>query len=93
MLVEIIRSVAEETQEARGAYRHRLSAIGQCVRKLTYHAQGRTPEPFPGRTILVFDDSSWHEELSADWIRRSGYTLHSEQMAVDIFKLDCLVLI
>lgn len=91
MLVEIIRSVAEETQEARGAYRHRPSAIGQCIRKLTYHAQGRTPEPFPGRTILVFDDSSWHEELSANWIRHSGYTLHSEQMAVDVFKLDCLI--
>jgi hypothetical protein len=33
---------------------------------------------------LVFDDSSWHEELVADWIRKTTFKLHSEQMRVDL---------
>ncbi|KKK57684.1 hypothetical protein LCGC14_3052010, partial [marine sediment metagenome] len=41
------------------------------------------PTPWPNRALLVFDDSSWHEELVKDWIRKSAFTLHSEQMAVD----------
>jgi len=32
--------------------------------------------------MLVFDDSSWHEELTADWIRKTAFRLHSEQMEV-----------
>ena len=41
------------------------------------------------RFVLVLDDSKWHEELTADWLRKI-YTLHSEQMGVDIFRLDFL---
>jgi hypothetical protein len=38
----------------------------------------------PGRAILTMDDSSWHEELTADWIRKTSYKLHSEQMPLNI---------
>lgn len=51
---------------------------------MTYRALGATPKPFPGRSLLVFDDSSWHEELTKDLMRRSVYTVHSEQMAVEL---------
>ena len=37
----------------------------------------------PGRAILTMDDSSWHELLTADWINKSTYKLHSGQMAVE----------
>lgn len=43
-----------------------------------------TPKPIPGRGLLVFDDSSWHEELTKDLLRRSVYQIHSEQMPVEI---------
>jgi hypothetical protein len=42
----------------------------------------------PGRAILIMDDSSWHEELTADWIRKTNYTLHSQQMHVNIPMVD-----
>lgn len=87
MLVEILKKIAEETQEELQTYRHRPSSVGKCIRALVYHAQGAAPEPFPGRAIMVFDDSLWHEELTADWLRRSAYELHSRQMEIDIFTI------
>jgi len=32
---------------------------------------------------MVFDDGNWHQELIADWIRKSAYALHSEQMKIE----------
>jgi hypothetical protein len=32
---------------------------------------------------MVFDDGRWHQELLADWIRKSAYRLHSEGMRVE----------
>jgi hypothetical protein len=34
--------------------------------------------------MLIFDDSSWHEELTLNWLRQSLYRIHSEQMALDL---------
>jgi len=40
--------------------------------------------PLPGRAILVMDDSSWHEELTGDWLNKSAYQLHSQQMEINV---------
>jgi len=50
---------------------------------MVYHGLEFPREPFPGRMLLVFNDSSWHEELTADWIRKTIFRLHSEQMEID----------
>lgn len=88
MLVEAIKLVAEETQEDRQIYRHRPSSACRCIRSLVYHASGLESKTLPGRALLVFDDSKWHEELTANWIRKTAYKLHSEQMPVDIFEIN-----
>jgi len=87
MLAEIITKVAAEGQEEWGKFRPRPSAAKKCARALVYHAMDIPPQPFPGRGILVFDDSSWHEELTADWIQKTGYRLHSRQMEVEIVEI------
>ena len=88
MLVEIINRIAEETQEERQPYKHRPSSACRCIRSLVYHATGVEAKPLPGRALLVFDDGRWAEELTANWIRKSTYNLHSEQMYVDIFEIN-----
>jgi len=49
---------------------------------MVFQGMGVPRSPMPGRAVMIFDDSSWHEELSADWIRKSALQLHSQQMAV-----------
>ena len=85
MLADLLPKIAAETQEARQPYRPRPSLAGpeRCIRALTYDALGTPAASLAGRALLVFDDSSWHEQLTADWIRKSAYRLHSEQMRVD----------
>jgi len=85
MLADIIPKIAAEEQTEPHAYFPRPSMAGpdRCVRQMVYHANGTPPAPWPGRAVLVFDDSSWHEELTKDWIRKTAYALHSEQMAVE----------
>ena len=88
MLAEAIKRVAEETQEDRSMYCHRPSSVCRCIRALVYHAKGIEQKPLPGRALLVFDDSTWHEELTANWIRKTAYRLHSQQMEVDILTVN-----
>lgn len=88
MLVEAIKLVAEETQSERQPYRHRPSSVCRCIRSLVYHATGVETKPLPGRALLIFDDSSWQEELTADWIRKTAYGLNSQQMPVDILNVN-----
>ena len=66
-------------------YRPRPSSAGpeRCKRQMVYHARGEERAPLGGRAVLVFDDSSWHEELTRDWINKSAYQVHSDQMEVD----------
>ncbi len=74
---------------------HREGIDTRCIRSMVYHAGGFDPSPLPGRAQLVFDDSSWHETLTLDWIRKSIYKVHSEQMQVEVYgrrgKIDCLL--
>jgi CRISPR/Cas system-associated exonuclease Cas4 (RecB family) len=85
MIADIIHKVAGfERKDAQ--YRPRPSAAGQeiCAKKLVYHAQGVVGEQPADRMAMVLDDSSWHEELTADWICKSGYALHSRQMPITL---------
>lgn len=88
MLAEvIIRIAAEEAaEERRGAtWRPRCSSAGldRCSRREVYAALGATPAPLPGRTVLVFEDGDWGEELTLDRLRRSAYSVHSTQMPLN----------
>jgi len=73
-------------------YRHRPSNSSfthdychdtRCLRQMVYQSLGFPQEDLAGRAVLVFDDSSWHEELTKNWIDKSIIKLHSSQMKVD----------
>ena len=86
MLADVLVKVAGFEKEDHGLYTPRPSLAGpeRCIRQIVYWANG-TPEDrtIGDRFIMVLDDSSWHEHLTADWIRQSAYTLHSEQMHIN----------
>ncbi len=75
MLVELIAKNAGQTQEGYRKYYPSPSKAGRCIRSLVYHAMDVSPDPFPDRAILVFDDGHWDEELIKDYIRKTAYTL------------------
>jgi hypothetical protein len=92
MLAEVIHKVAQLLHDDTQAYHPRPSMCspefpdspGRCIRQMVYHRLGAPARPLPGRALLVFDDGRWHEELSAQWIQKTAYTLHSRQQGVDI---------
>ena len=88
MIADLIPKIAEFDQEARAEkkiYYPRPSLAGpdRCIRQMVYWGLGFEGKPLPGRTLVIFDDSSFHEELTLDWIRKSAFAVHSEQMEVD----------
>lgn len=84
MLAEIFTKLAEAEGGGRGKFYPRPSLAGpdRCMRSMVYWKLEYPPEPFPGRTFLVFDDGNWHEQLTLDWLRKSAFKPHSEQMEV-----------
>jgi hypothetical protein len=84
MIADIIPKIAAEEQGAEYKFSPRPSLAGpeRCIRSLVYYGLETPRDPWPGRAVMIFDDSSWHEELTADWIRRTTFDLHSEQMIV-----------
>lgn len=83
MIAEVILKVAGmESRESKYYPRPSLAGPERCLRQLCYFAQGYKGKPLQDRFKVVLDDSSWHEELTADWIRKSAYKLHSQQMEV-----------
>lgn len=92
MLADLIPKLAAMGQDEHHPYYPRPSLAspatqdnpGRCVRAMTYARLGTTPAPWPGRFLLVLDDSSWHEELTLDWLAKGAYTIHSRQMAIDL---------
>jgi hypothetical protein len=92
MLAEIIKEIAGQWQDEEHAYYPRPSIAGKerCTRQMVYWGANLPKEKLPGRSLLVMDDSSWHEDLTADWIRKSVYALHSEQMHINIFGMEHL---
>ncbi|ALA58001.1 hypothetical protein [Nitrospira moscoviensis] len=83
MLAELIHPLA-----AMGAqnwpYRPRPSSAGpnHCLRKLVYHAREFPRKQAHGRFLVVLDDSSWHEELTLNWIEQSAFQLRDRQTEV-----------
>jgi len=75
MLVELITKNAGESQQENGKYFPRPSSVGRCIRALVYHATDVPATKFPDRTLLVFEDGNWHEELIKDHIRKTVYRL------------------
>ena len=86
MLADILPKVASELRPIDHSYGERPSSAGpeRCIRAMTYHCMGAPRDPLPGRALMIFDDSSFGEELTADWIRKTSYRLHSEQMHLTI---------
>ncbi|TET23385.1 MAG: hypothetical protein E3J78_02320 [Candidatus Cloacimonadota bacterium] len=88
MLADILHKIAvDEAKDGRDykyAPRPSNSGLERCMRQTVYYGLDYEKKPLAGRMLFVFDDSSWHEELTADWIRKSAYRLHSEQMHVNI---------
>lgn len=81
MIADLIHKVAALDQ-SRAKYRRRPSSAGpeRCIRSMVYHGLGYPAEPLSGRAKVVFDDSSWHEELTKDWLRKSSYIIKDEQL-------------
>lgn len=85
MIADIIHKVAEMTAEEEHKFYPRPSSAGpdRCIRQMVYHGLNVKKEPLPGRAIVIFSDSSFHEDLTADWVRKTAFQLHSEQMKVN----------
>ncbi len=84
MLSEIIEKIAAFEPKVPEFYpRPSLAGPEQCLRKLVYMATGVPPQKPSDRLYLVLDDSSWHEELTLDWLRKSAFQVHSEQLEVN----------
>ena len=83
MLAEILPKIAAmENREYDFRPRPSLAGPERCIRQMVFWGMGVPRAPMPGRAIMVFDDSSWHEELTADWLRKTAYKFHSQQMPV-----------
>jgi len=83
MLAEILPKIAQmEYKEYDFRPRPSLAGPDRCIRQLVFWGMGIPRSPMPGRAVMVFDDSSWHEELTADWLRKTAYQLHSQQMPI-----------
>ncbi len=84
MLADLLIKIAGMTAKPEAEYRPRPSSAGpeRCLRQLVYKALGTPGKPTGDRFIMVLDDSSWHEELTADWIRKSAFQLLDQQREV-----------
>lgn len=93
MLAELIPLVAEMSQREPSDYFPRASLCSvpnsdyndaNCIRKLTYWSMGFPRNRLQGRTVVLLDDSSWHEHLTFDWLRKTIYKVHSEQLHINV---------
>lgn len=86
MLAEIIAKVAGFEKRENGPYYPRPSMAGpeRCIRQMVYQASG-TPKDksMADRFIMVLDDSSWHAYLVIDWLNKSAFRVHSQEMEVE----------
>ena len=65
-------------------FRPRPSLAGpeRCIRQMVMWGLKIPRSPMPGRAVMVFDDSTWHAELILDWLRKSAFQIHSQEMPV-----------
>ncbi|MDI1472101.1 hypothetical protein QI155_06070 [Thermodesulfovibrio sp. 1176] len=84
MLAELIEKIAGfEARESSFYPRPSLAGPERCLRQLVYMAKGIPAKKKEDRFHLVLDDSSWHEELTLDWLRKSAFKVHSEQLTIE----------
>lgn len=86
MIADIIVKAAGMEAEEQGVYYPRPSAAGsdRCLRQLVYWASGTAQDRRTSdRMVLVLDDSSIHETLTEDWLNKTAFQLHSQQMGVN----------
>lgn len=93
MFVEVMDELCQMVYQEKGGdqeYRHRPSSAGpeKCVRQSVYHALKVERQPLPGRFVRVFDDGSWHEELTLDILRRGAFNVNSQHFRFDIFEVN-----
>ena len=86
MLADLLIKIAGMTAKPEAEYRPRPSSAGpeRCLRQLVYKALGTPGKPTGDRFIMVLDDSSWPEELTADWIRKSAFQPPDQQPVVGV---------
>lgn len=84
-LIATSAQIFEEESEGHHYY-PRPSMMGpeRCIRQMVYHGLNYDRKPFGGRAANVLNDSSWHEELTIDLMRKSAFQVHSEQMGITI---------
>lgn len=72
--------------EEKKTYHPRPSLAGpqRCLRQMVYMSRHEPAKKLLGRTLVVFDDGIWHEELTLNLLRQSVFTPHSEQMGITI---------
>ena len=87
MIADILHKIAEDANDNNVPFYPRPSLAGpdRCIRQMVYSGLNYPKDPLPGRTLHVFDDGTFHEELILDWLRKSSFQVHSEQM-----KVNCL---
>jgi hypothetical protein len=85
LIADILHKIAEEANEDDYFFSPRPSMAGpeRCIRQTVYYGLEYPKDPLPGRTLHVFNDGTFHEELVLDWLRQSPFQVHSEQMYVD----------
>lgn len=86
MISELIPKVAGFEREDNHKYYPRPSMSGpeRCIRQMVYWSREiPRDKEMSDRFILVLDDSSWHEYLSIDWLNKSAFHIHSQQMKVE----------
>lgn len=85
-LANLIQKIAGESRKEDYPYSPRPSLAGpeRCIRQLVYYCMGAPRKAFGDRFALTIDDSSFHEDLTFDWVRQSAFTVHSEQMEVSL---------
>lgn len=84
MLAEIIEKIAGfEPRETPFYPRPSLAGPERCLRQLVYMARGFPGKKREDRLYVVLDDSSWHEELTLNWLRKSAFQVHSEQLEIE----------
>lgn len=84
MIADILHKVACMDKPAEQAYHPRPSLAGpeRCIRSLVYNRLGIKKKQFPGRTLMIFDDGIWGEEITLDWISKTSYQVSSSQMKI-----------
>jgi hypothetical protein len=82
MIADLLMKVARDLQPPDQEYRPRPSGYGRCIRAAVYHALGYPAAPWAGRFVILLEDSGFSEDMTIDWINRTAYKVHSQQMEV-----------